>query len=230
MAIQKRHVADLGDVTFQKRKGTRSVRIHIRGGEVKVTLPYWFSYAAAERFLTSRKRWIMTHRTQPNLFVDGTYLGKDHQINVQAGKTLRTRLVEGKLVVTLPNAQDIASADVQDRIRTAAERVLLKESKQHIPSRVQDLALEHNLQHGTITFKKLKSRWGSCDHSGNLVFNIYLVQLPWPLIDYVIVHELAHTVHHNHSKAFWALVEQCLPDYKQRRTQTRQYQPHITVS
>ncbi len=68
-----------------------------------------------------------------------------------------------------------------------------------------------------MTVKKLKSRWGACDNRNNLSFNTYLIQLEWELIDYVICHELAHTLHHHHQASFWELVEQLYPTYKNAR-------------
>ena len=65
-----------------------------------------------------------------------------------------------------------------------------------------------------VRFKKQKTVWGSCSSSNNINLNYLLIQAPMAVIDYVIVHELAHTVHKNHSKHFWQLVQSILPNYK----------------
>lgn len=62
-----------------------------------------------------------------------------------------------------------------------------------------------------------KTRWGSCSSKGNLNFNWKLVRMPEEVLDYVVVHELAHRKEMNHSKAFWAIVESVLSDYRERR-------------
>ena len=80
------------------------------------------------------------------------------------------------------------------------------EAKQFIPARVKQLAAKYNFKYNKVFIKNIKSRWGSCSKKGNLNFSLHLMLLPEELIDYVILHELVHTVEHNHSKNFWAVL------------------------
>jgi len=80
--------------------------------------------------------------------------------------------------------------------------------------RIDYFAKRHNLRFNALRLKKQKTLWGSCSSNNNLNFNYLLIMAPMSVIDYVIVHELAHTVHKNHSSEFWGLVESILPDYK----------------
>ena len=68
-----------------------------------------------------------------------------------------------------------------------------------------------------------KTRWGSCSSNGNLNFNNRLLFVRKELVDYVVVHELAHRKEMNHSNAFWNVVEKYMPDYKERRKKLREY-------
>ena len=76
---------------------------------------------------------------------------------------------------------------------------------------------------GYVTVKNQKTRWGSCSAKGNVNFNYQLAFLPEELLDYVVIHELAHRRHMNHSRAFWAEVEKYCPDYLERREQLKEY-------
>ena len=77
------------------------------------------------------------------------------------------------------------------------------------------------LQSVSIRLSNARSRWGSCHTSGRISLNWRLIHLPSHLIDYVVVHELAHLVEMNHSPRFWAVVARVIPDYAARRREIR---------
>jgi predicted metal-dependent hydrolase len=83
------------------------------------------------------------------------------------------------------------------------------------------------VDYGKITIRDQATRWGSCSFRGNLNFNWRLVLLPEALADYVVVHELAHRIHMNHSHAFWEAVEGVLPDYRLRRKELKGFEAEI---
>lgn len=83
----------------------------------------------------------------------------------------------------------------------------------------------YGFSHGRIAVKNTRRIWGSCSRKGNLNFSYALLLLPRELADYVVVHELCHLKEHNHGRAFWALVAQALPDYRERRRELRRYIP-----
>lgn len=85
-----------------------------------------------------------------------------------------------------------------------------------IPPRVRMFAARMGVDYGRVTIRNQTGRWGSCSSLGNLNFNCLLMLSPPEVLDYVIVHELAHRKEMNHSPAFWAQVEAVLPDYRQR--------------
>ena len=74
-----------------------------------------------------------------------------------------------------------------------------------------------NLYPKKVKVRSYKNRWGSCAYNGDISYNWKLIMLPEKIIDYVIVHELAHTIHRNHSKDFWSSVESIMPDYNEHK-------------
>ena len=85
-----------------------------------------------------------------------------------------------------------------------------------LPERVAYYASQVGVTYGRITIRNQRTRWGSCSSKGNLNFNCLLMLMPAEIQDYVVVHELCHIRHHDHSPAFYRLVESVLPDYKER--------------
>ena len=92
-----------------------------------------------------------------------------------------------------------------------------KRAAEIIEARCRYYAPVMGVSYGTVTIREQKTRWGSCSAKGNLNFNWKLVLMPPEILDYVVVHELAHRIQMNHSAAFWAEVGKILPDYKERR-------------
>lgn len=109
------------------------------------------------------------------------------------------------------------SPEAQEKARKTSEKALTVESKHLLPQRLDTLSRKHTIPYKQCDVKKLKSRWGSCDSHNVITLNIYLMQLDWGLIDYVILHELTHTIHKHHQKDFWTYLEGILPDYKEKR-------------
>ncbi len=91
-----------------------------------------------------------------------------------------------------------------------------------IPERVEYYAGLMGISYGRITIREQKTRWGSCSSKGNLNFNWKLTLMPQEILDYVVVHELAHRKEMNHSKDFWKIVEKVLPDYRERRRRLKE--------
>jgi predicted metal-dependent hydrolase len=78
-------------------------------------------------------------------------------------------------------------------------------------------ARQNGFQYSRVGITSARTRWGSCSAKGALNFSWRLIQAPMEAVDYVVIHELVHTVIHNHSRKFWTRLEQVLPDYRERR-------------
>ena len=102
-------------------------------------------------------------------------------------------------------------------------KVELQNIKNKFADRVSYFAEIMNVTFGRITIRNQKTRWGSCSTKGNLNFNYQLYYLPDELLDYVVVHELSHRRHMDHSKEFWTEVEKYCPNYRKLRKNLKQY-------
>lgn len=94
-------------------------------------------------------------------------------------------------------------------------------AKKYLASRISIYAQKMHVSYKKISIRDTSSRWGSCSSSGTLSFSYRLILAEATIIDYVVIHELAHTVHHNHAKTFWNLVSVYYPDYKASRAWLR---------
>jgi len=115
---------------------------------------------------------------------------------------------------------------INARYQTVTENVLkvfYKARAEILRYRCKQLARQHGFTPQKISLRWISSRWGSCSANGNISLNIKLMMAPPHITDYVIIHELAHLQHHNHSAAYWALVQKLVPDYMQHRTWLKNY-------
>ena len=115
-------------------------------------------------------------------------------------------------------------AGVKRRKKEDSQRKQNRErAREIITRRVEYFAPQVGVTYNRIFIKEQKTRWGSCSSLGNLNFNWKLILLDTELLDYVVVHELAHRKQMNHSAAFWSEVEKVLPDYRERRRRLREW-------
>lgn len=118
---------------------------------------------------------------------------------------------------TLREARNKRTVITEDMRREGVEKAL-----KIFPERVEYYARKMGISYGRITIREQKTRWGSCSSKGNLNFNWKLTLMPMEILDYVVVHELAHRREMNHSREFWKIVEQVLPDYQDRRRRLKE--------
>jgi predicted metal-dependent hydrolase len=220
------YIDSLGqNVILARRKGTRSIRLAVRSdGSIRLSIPFAVSEKQALKFLEQKSDWIIKHHNKPAIIENNAHIGKSHRIvyeNQEIDK-IKTRLLTNQIIIKLPISVDWDGDEAQIHARKASERALKKEAENLLPQRLEILANKHKINYRSCNVKKLKSRWGSCDSRKNIVLNIYLIQLDWKLIDYVILHELNHTYHQHHQSTFWESMENLLPHSKEYRKALKQ--------
>jgi len=103
------------------------------------------------------------------------------------------------------------------------------QAKGYFLQKCRHFAEQMGLNHGSVKVNSARTRWGSCNRNGDINFTYRLLFAPEELIDYVVVHELAHTKEMNHSERFWRIVEQTMPDYKARRKKLKEFQHQVEL-
>lgn len=116
-------------------------------------------------------------------------------------------LAKGVLTVEYPAHIPLTDARIQQRLKEILKNVFRHEAKRLLPGRVEELARQYGFEYNGVAINSARTRWGSCSSRKHLNLSLYLMQLPWHLIDYVILHELCHTREMNHSDRFWAQMD-----------------------
>ncbi|HEX9251455.1 MAG TPA: SprT family zinc-dependent metalloprotease [Ignavibacteriaceae bacterium] len=208
----------IGDVLFRHSSRARYLNISVRPFHgVRVSIPTGMSYNSATRLVNEKRLWIQQHlvkmkefEKQQTMFDENSgYCTKHHKLYLSKAnrKNISVRISRAKINVIYPTRINSDSIAVQAAIRKGIERALKVEAKQFLPDKVKHLAVKFEFNYNKLTLKNIKSRWGSCSKKNNINLSVHLMRLPDHLIDYVILHELVHTVHHNHSKRFWAMLD-----------------------
>lgn len=230
MAAKTYTLEGIGDIAIYKRKGTRRINLRLVGGQIRVTQPVWLPYAAGVKFVQGNIDWIAKQRQKQSHIVleNGTLIGKNHTIVFEPNTSLRTRVTETHIIIYVPKNLQIDDDKVQAITKTAIKRALKKEAEATLPDRLAYCADKYGFSYRTVHCKSMRTRWGSCNNDKEITLNIFLMMTPWELIDYVLLHELAHTQHLHHGPDFWNTVERIMPDYKERRKQLKHIQSTIS--
>ncbi|QQS18300.1 M48 family metallopeptidase [Candidatus Saccharibacteria bacterium] len=233
MAVKVISVTGVGPVSFVKSARSRNIRLSVNANGVRVSLPRWTPYAVAVAFTGRHAQWIESELAKHtrSLLREGDKIGKLHTVHFESipeRSVPRTRVTPTKLIVMLKPSENSSDLSVQKRAEAAALRALKKEASVVLPPRIRTLADKHGLSYALVNVKNLKRRWGSCDSHGNITLSLFLMQLSWQQIDYVLCHELAHTKHMNHSAAFWTEMKRMMPDARMIAKRVRHIQPALT--
>lgn len=235
MAFKEFQLEEVGSVTVYKRRGSRSIRLTLASdGKVKVTIPAWASFASGFSFARTRQSWIIQNRpVAERPLREGQPVGKTHRLHFLPDATVNSVMAHtrgSQIVITHPAHMPSHDEAVQLAAHKAAHKALKLEAHKLLKIRLDELSEQYGYEYQTMNVKRLKGRWGSCDQDKNIVFNIYLMQVPQDLIDYVIMHELAHTRVLQHGRPFWDEMERHLPSAKHLRKRLSNYRPVLRAA
>jgi predicted metal-dependent hydrolase len=197
-------------------------------------MPRWTPFSAGQAFALTNIGWIQSElakQSQP-LLESGQRIGKMHYLRfeqVLGNQATTSRVTATEIIIKLHHGEHSTDAAVQKRAHATAVRALKREAERLLPPRLQSLAEKHGKQYISVGVKLLKRRWGSCDTHKAITLNLYLMELPWEYIDYVLMHELAHTIEMNHGAGFWRVLTAMEPRAKDISKQMKRHQPMIGV-
>ena len=205
------------EVVRTNRKKTASIKIV--DGSVQVIVPQNLSDARVEELIQKRTPWIRQKLRQhletvipkPKEYVSGenfTYLGRNYRLKLVSGGLREVRLKGGYLELGVSKGtkeKDIRNALVDWYEKHALERLTEKTAR---------YAKIMGVSPNSIVTRDYKSRWGSCSFKGEISYNWRIIIAPHHIVDYVVVHELCHLKHPNHSTAYWKSVKREVSDYE----------------
>ena len=197
---------------MQRRVGCRRISISVgRGGRITVTRPWFVSGRTALDFVNKKIEWIVAARQRAEKSAESPtlttgYRTRTHTLRIESGARNSYTITPNEVAVTLTSDIDPTSEAGQQMIRTAVIETLRTEAHATLPPKVEHLAAQHGFSYNGLTIKNIHSKWGSCSATNHLNFSLYLMLLPDELIEFVVLHELCHTVHKNHSARFHALL------------------------
>jgi len=194
--------------------------------EVRAYAPSKYTEAEILEAVRSKAPWIARQLDAmqefqplptPHKYVSGetfTYLGRQYRLRVENGDASPAKLYGRFLHVHVPDKRDTAA--IRKRVDTwyrdrAADTFRRYLNKWHA------VGARHGIPEPQLLIRRMRTRWGSCTAAGRITLSVNLVQAPVHGIEYVIMHELCHLKHHNHSKAFYQLLTRCMPDWERRK-------------
>ncbi|KPU43042.1 hypothetical protein OXPF_32920 [Oxobacter pfennigii] len=215
------------DIVINKKLKNLRVSIGING--VKVSMPYSINIPEVEKILLNKSQWLYKHYIRfQHIMLDKAmnewspdsglmFRGKKFEITVDGGDKKGVSVYRFDDSFKIIIDRNIKGTEKNELIKIAFERMYKNIAKDLIEQRVSYYSSIMGLSYNKVTIKDQKTRWGSCSKKGNLNFNYRLIMAPDEVADYVVIHELCHLKHLNHSEKFWNMVRMYMPDYEQSK-------------
>lgn len=213
---------EVNQIIRSKRK-TLAIQIK-NDGSVIVRVPLRTPDRAIDEFVEQHSAWVERKQAQirsaipqrTRQYIPGEMfflLGNEYPLEIIKNQK-ESLVLDGCFQLAEPS---------RDRAKDVFERWYRAQAKAILQERVDFYARKYGFRYQGIKITGAKTRWGSCSGRGSLSFSWRLILTPLEVVDYVVVHELVHTIHHNHSKRFWKKLETILPDFKEHRTWLRKH-------
>ncbi len=230
------YISGIGLIKITKKRGLKRMTLSVKtGNEIKMTVPYSVSFDKAEKFIREKKDWIkksqkkISEKEQSKTFFSPQtqFSTKFHTLNFILSENTQVSISHNEIKVYYTSENLFKQEKFQEYIRYGIIETLRSEAKHFLPKRTDYLANKFGFSYSKVSVRNAKTRWGSCSGKNNISLNIHLMRLPDRLIDYVILHELCHTIEKNHGKRFWALLDKVSGNAKGLDKELKNYSPVI---
>ena len=231
MASKSIQIEQVGEVTLSVNERSTRIRLSIKSdGEIVVSMPPSVPARDAIRFVESKADWIRKHqlkiRKKSTIFAPySNFRTKFHALAITKSNTEKVynRVGNGVIQIFIPEWINHEQPRIQEFIKKTLIDVMRYEAKIYLPKRLKELADKHGFKYQNVSIKNASTRWGSCSSVNNINLNLHLMRIPEHLIDYVLLHELVHTVVKNHGDKFWLLLEHCYPNARKADKEMNNY-------
>ena len=209
------------EVIFSKKRKSISIQVHEKIIIVRSTL--WASKKDLKSFILKHQNWINKKileqkskiKIQYNFINNETFFLMGKAFNLKLDKSLNNSpYILNNFIIASNNK---ATTKKFGTVKEQLEYLFKEIAYNHLYERTQYYSKLIFVYPKLISIKNYKSRWGSCSSKGEIYYNWKIIMAPDKIIDYLIVHELCHMIHFNHSKQFWSKVQEYITDYKDRR-------------
>ena len=204
---------ELGLIVVRKNMRAKHYSLRVVEGKIIATIPRGGTEREMLSFIDSKRARLLdmlTKNRKRPVLNENCHL-QTHTFELHIFRTQRTNiyvsLKEGTLHIACPEETNFNSEKVQQTLWAIVTKAVQVEALRILPSRLGMLASLHGFKYTGVTVRKTRTRWGSCSSKKQINLSISLMFLPEYLIDYVLLHELCHTVEMNHSQRFWALMD-----------------------
>ena len=204
---------DLGPVVVKRNNRAKKVIVRRKHDAVEMTVPMRLTKSEIKKHFDNLKPRILKLPVREVIKITEQSVIKAHTFDVVITREslfndkVNMLLKDGIVTLNVPSQYDINKDYVQVAMKDLIIHALRIEAKRVLPKKVADFAKRMNVQVREVKINNSKLRWGSCTNKKNINLSLFLMMLPEHLIDYVILHELAHTIELNHSPRFWEILD-----------------------
>jgi len=213
------------------RTNRKTIALYVRDGYVEVRAPMRTPKGDIDRFVLSKEKWIDDNlaKSKERVALRESFALDYGDKVVYRGEEFPIAERQGDRVGFGDDGFYMPPGLSRERIKAACRQIYLMLAKRDLRNRTLAFSKKMYLVPSAIKINSAKTRWGSCSEKRSLNFSWRLIMADDEVIDYVVVHELAHIAEPNHSHRFWAIVEAVLPDYVERRARLKELQQRLSA-